>query len=80
MAILKINPISRKPHIPTGTLVRDNKTSEVFAVQCNCGTSDRRKTVRYVNQHPYDFYVLDEKEVAEYNIRQRLNLPTNPAR
>lgn len=72
MAILKINPISRKPHISIGTLVRSKITNEVFAVQCNCGSSNRHKTVRYVNQHPYDFYVLDEKEVAEYNTRQRL--------
>ena len=72
MAILKTNPISRKPHISIGTLVRDKKTNEVFAVQCNCGSSNRHRTVRYVNQHPYDFYVLDEKEVAEYNVKRQL--------
>lgn len=76
MAILKINPISRKKHISIGTLVRNLKTNEVFAVRCNCGSSNRHKTVRYVNQHPYDFYVLDEKEVIEYNLRQRFT--TNP--
>lgn len=75
MSILKLNPISGQPYISIGTLVRDKKTNEVFAVQCNCGSSNSHKTVRYVNQHPYDFYVLDEKEVAEYNIFQKLTLP-----
>ena len=72
MAILKTNPISRKPHISIGTLVRDKKTNEVFAFQCNCGSSNRHRTVRYLNQHPYDLYVLDEKEVAEYNVKRQL--------
>ena len=81
MAILKTNPVSNKPYITIGTWVRNNKTREVFRVQCNCGVSDRHKTVRYVNQHPYDFYVLDEKEIAEYNTQQRLTaspLTTQP--
>lgn len=78
MAILKNNPITNKPYISIGTLVRNNKTREVFRVQCNCGASVKQKTVRYVNQHPYDFYVLDEKEVTEYNLRRRLTASPIP--